>query len=420
MSRGTRLRAGALGLAVAAAACGGSSGGEADAGDRFDARAPDAGPEPPYLGPVHELGLLPPQGGLVYNHSNEVQLAVSGDRIAVAYLNLHFVSADDFTTDATFIRTLGVAVSEDGGASFDPPAAAPFGRQPTDPNLRVDPDGTFWLATFDFDTIDTGGKGAIARSSDARSWTAVVEEEDFGDKNWLAIDPDGGEVFVAAVAGWWRIADGVVTRSTDAGAQFVGGYARDGAVAYSQTTSGQVMRWDGSAAPSTDPAPAPVGSTFYHTVSMPLGPTADGGEWFLRSTGDTAAAPLMLFHAPAAGPEADIALTDADAITFLPAADLDDQDRLHVVYYDSSGGAAGRLLYTHSLAGDFSRGFTDPMVIDSEATPALFFPEIDTPSGARRLREYVDIQVAGSRAYIAWTHAPVAPSRVHAGYVQFE
>jgi len=45
---------------------------------------------------------------------------------------------------------------------------------------------------------------------------------------------------------------------------------------------------------------------------------------------------------------------------------------------------------------------------------------IDTPSGGRRLREYIDIQVAGSRAYIAWTHAPAAPSRVRASWIQFE
>ncbi|HEU5057358.1 MAG TPA: hypothetical protein VFU21_12565, partial [Kofleriaceae bacterium] len=378
---GRRLIAGAL--AIALAACGGSSPGEADAaGGADDARPADAGPEPPYLGPVHQLGLLPPLDGLEYNHSNEVQLAVSGDRVAVAYLNLHFVSADDFAVDDTFIRTLGVAVSEDGGASYDPPAAAPLGRQPTDPNLRVDPEGSFWLGTFDFDTISSGGQGLIARSDDARSWTPVVEGEDFGDKNWMAIDPESGEVFVAAIAGWWRIAGGAITRdATDAG-QLVGGYARGGTAAFI-ATSGQVLRWDGETAPTSEPPPAPVGATFFHTVSMPLGATADGGEWFLRPTGDTTAAPLMLHHAPAAGAASDVPLTAADAITFLPAADLDDQRRLHVVYYESSG-TAGRLLYTHSLSSDLAGGFSDPLVIDPEATPALFFPDIDTPSGARR------------------------------------
>jgi hypothetical protein len=413
----------AAALGLAALACGGSSDDDRpDAGGAAaDARAAfDAGPEPPFLGPVHELELLPPLDGLEYNHSNEVQLAVSGDRVAVAYLNLHFVSADDFATDDTFIRTLGVAVSDDGGASYDPPAATPFGRQTTDPNLRAAPDGTFWLATFDFDTIGEGGRGAIARSADARSWTPVVEGEDFGDKNWMAIDPDSGEVFVAAVAGWWRIDGDAVTRDATAAGQLVGGYAREGSVAFSQVTSGQVLRWDGESAPAADAAPpAPVGATFYHTVSLPLGPTGDGGEWFLRPTGDTTAAPLALFHAPATGAASDIALTGEDAITFLPAADLDGAGRLHIVYYDSSG-AAGRLLYLHSLTDDFADGFTEPMVVDDRATPASFFPAIDTPSGGRRLREYIDIQVAGSRAYIAWTHAPVAPSRVRATWIQFE
>ena len=135
--------------------------------------------------------------------------------------------------------------------------------------------------------------------------------------------------------------------------------------------------------------------------------------------GTTTAAPLALFHAPATGAASDIPLTGDGAITFLPAADLDGAGRLHVVYYDSSG-AAGRLLYLHSLTDDFADGFTEPMVVDDQATPASFFPAIDTPSGGRRLREYIDIQVAGSRAYIAWTHAPAAPSRVRATWIQFE
>lgn len=405
---------------IVAAACGGSSdGGGADAAVD-GAAAADAAPELPYLGPDHELGLLPPLDGLEYNHSNEVQLAVSGQRVAVAYLNLHFISADDFAVDDTFIRTLGVAVSVDGGETFGVPVAAPAGRQPTDPNLRVDPDGVFWLATFDFDTIGAGGQGIIARSDDAQSWTPVVDGENFGDKNWMAIDPDSGEVFVGAVDGWWRIAGESVTRDTTTGSQFVGGYARGGQVAFTQTGAGVVSRWDGAAAPVADAAAlAPVGPSFYHTVSMPLGPTADGGEWFLRPTGDTTAAPLMLFVAPATGSASDIEVSGAGALTFLPAAALDDQGRIHVVYYDASG-EVGRLLYIHSTSSDFTQGFTEPLVVDDDAVPAGFFPDIDTPSGARRVREYIDIQVVGPTAWIAWTHAPAAPSRVHLRSVQFE
>ena len=412
------MRQGLLALLIACAACGGSSdGGAADAA--IDGAA-DAGPEPPFLGPDHELGLLPPLDDLEYNHSNEVQLAVSGQRVAAAYLNLHFVSADDFAIDDTFIRTLGVAVSDDGGETFGVPVAPPYGRQATDPNLRVDPDGVFWLATFDFDTIDAGGSGTIARSTDAASWTAVIDGENFGDKNWMAIDPGSGEVFVGAETGWWRIDGDAITRDATPGAQFVGGYARDGAVAFVPVTSGQVMRWDGGGAPVADgAAPAPVGPTFYHTVSMPLGPTADGGEWFLRPTGDTTMAPLMLSVAPAGGPATDIEVSGQGALCFLPAAAVDEQGRIHIAYYDA-GGDAGRLMYLHSTSSDFTAGFSEPIVIDEEAVPAAYFPDIDTPSGARRVREYIDIQVIGSRAWIAWTHAPAAPSRVHLRYVQFE
>jgi len=62
----------------------------------------DAGPELPHLGPAVELGLLPPLEDLPYNHSAEVQLAVSGDRVAAAYLNMRFLSAGEFDTDDTF------------------------------------------------------------------------------------------------------------------------------------------------------------------------------------------------------------------------------------------------------------------------------------------------------------------------------
>ncbi len=405
-------------LLLACAACGGSSdGGAADAA--VDA-AVDAGPEPPFLGPDQELGLLPPLGELDYNHSNEVQLAVSGQRVAAAYLNLHFVSADDFAVDDTFIRTLGVAVSDDGGETFGSPVAAPAGRQPTDPNIRVDLDGVFWLATFDFDTIGAGGQGIIARSDDAVTWTKVVDGENFGDKNWMAIDPASGQVFVGAVDGWWRIDGDAITRDATPGAQFVGGYAKGGQVAFTQTTTGVVTRWDGAGAPVADgAAPAAVGPTFYHTVSMPLGPTADGGEWFLRPTGDTTAAPLMLFVAPAAGDASDIEVSGEGALSFLPAAAVDDQGRIHIAYYDAGAGA-GRLLYLHSTSSDFTDGFSQPIVIDDDAVPPAYFPDIDTASGARRVREYIDIQVDGSRAWIAWTHAPIAPSRVHVRFVQFE
>lgn len=403
-----------------AAACGGSSSdGGADAGGDGGPAA-DAAPEPPYLGPDQELALLPPLDGLEYNHSNEVQLAVSGQRVAVAYLSLHFVAADAFAVDDTFIRTLGVAVSEDGGETVGAPVAAPAGRQPTDPNIRADPDGVFWLATFDFDTIGAGGQGIIARSADAVTWTPVVDGENFGDKNWMAIDPDSGEVFVGALDGWWRIDGDAVTRDATPGEQFVGGYAKGGRVSLTSTTTGVVTRWDGAGAPVADAAaPAPVGSTFYHTVSMPLGPTADGGEWFLRATGDTTEAPLMLAVAPAAGPATDIEVSGPGAVSFLPAAALDASGRIHIVYYDSSG-EAGRLLYLHSTSSDFTEGFTEPLVVDADAVPPRFFPDLDTPSGERRVREYIDIQVAGSRAWIAWTHAPTAPSRVHLTYVQFE
>lgn len=400
-----------------ASACGDDGPGAIDAGT--DAGS-DAAPEPPFLGPVHELSLLPPLDGLDYNHSAEVQLAVSGERVAVAFLNLRFVAADDFATDANFIRTLGVVVSTDGGASYGAATAPPFGRQTTDPNIRAAPDGTFWLGTFDFDTIAMGGKGTIARSTDAVTWTAVVSNENFGDKNWLVIDDASGDVYVGAQAGWWKIGDGdVVTRNASAGRQFVGGYFRDGVVSMTSVFAAEAVRWNGVDDPVVEPPPGPLGSGFFHTVSMPIGPTADDGEWWLRPTGDTTAAPLSLHVRSGGGDVDDIAVSPAGAITFLPAADVDAEGRLHILYYDSGGGL-GRLFYIHSLTSDLTGGFTEPLVVDDTAVPAGFFPDLDSATGLRRVREYIDIEVVGSRAYLAWTHAPVAPSRVRASYVQFE
>lgn len=377
---------------------------------------PDAGPTPPFVGPINELPLLPPRDDLPYNHSAECQIAASGDRVVVAFLSIRFVSADAFDVDANFIRTVGVAVSTDRGQTFAQIVDPGFGIQVSDPNVRVDPDGRFWLAAIDFDAGPL--LGTIAHSDDGVSWTRVVDDEVFDDKNWMVIDRDTGDVTVAVQAGWWRVTDAGITRAAG-GRQYVGGYVRAGRASMTAAGTGEIGRWDGSTAPTIEPAPGEIGITFFHTVSLPLGPSADGGEWFLRPTGNTTAAPLKLLTISPAGARNDIELSEPGAITFLPAADLDAQDRLHIVYYDS-GGPAGRLLYTHSLTSDLTAGFTPLMVIDDNATPAAYFPDLTSETGGRRVREYIDLQVVGSRAYIAWTHAPTAPSRVRASYVQFE
>jgi hypothetical protein len=60
------------------------------------------------------------------------------------------------------------------------------------------------------------------------------------------------------------------------------------------------------------------------------------------------------------------------------------------------------------------------MVIDPDACPGgNWYPYFSSAEGGRRLREYIDITVDGNRAHLAWTHAPVAPSRVYSAYVQF-
>src|SRR5262249_46994735 len=71
-------------------------------------------------------------------------------------------------------------------------------------------------------------------------------------------------------------------------------------------------------------------------------------------------------------------------------------------------------------SSDLTQGLLPPIVIDPAALPGSgWYPSFDSAAGGRRVREYIEIAVDGNRAHLAWTHAPTAPSRVYAAYVEF-
>lgn len=71
------------------------------------------------------------------------------------------------------------------------------------------------------------------------------------------------------------------------------------------------------------------------------------------------------------------------------------------------------LRYARSASSDLSQGFGASTVLDRNAAPGGgWYPFLDSATGGRRLREYIDVAVDGDRLHVAWTHAPAAPSRV--------
>jgi hypothetical protein len=107
-------------------------------------------------------------------------------------------------------------------------------------------------------------------------------------------------------------------------------------------------------------------------------------------------------------------LTEGGAIAFLPAATLDSDGLLHVVWYESNG-AHGIVRYTHSKTKDLTGEYLPPVTLDADACPGdRWYPYSsgDDPPGGRRLREYIDIATANGHTYVTWTRADAPPSRV--------
>jgi hypothetical protein len=132
----------------------------------------------------------------VHATQSEVSAAAFGRNIVVTYNNsagLH-VSQSGPNLIVDRVQLSGFSVSNDGGqtwtSGFMPPAAGAsetFG----DPSVGVDRHGVFYFANLAADA--THGTIQVNKSTDGgNTWSAgvVVQEDDFSDKEWLAVGPD--------------------------------------------------------------------------------------------------------------------------------------------------------------------------------------------------------------------------------------
>jgi hypothetical protein len=362
-----------------------------------------------------------------YNHASETCIAARDDRVVVAFINQALVAEDSFEyPSGVEFRRVGVVRSADRGETFSASIGlAPADAETSDPVVRADRHGDFWATALDVAT----GRARLFRSADGgASWSELPADLPVNDKEWLVIDDQADLLYVQGRAGIQRIdRDGNVlaTASFDEGAlrNAVAGYASDG-TAYFLTMGRRIIGWAGTGQPEQ------VGPQFYSgdqatvfTVSAgSIGVTPSGIHWLVRSVHDSSGSPVLLgLGESPGGPYEELGLSPEDGVTFLPAADLDEQGRLHVAWYDSTG-EQGVLRYTHSISADLDGGFLPTIVVDDDACPGQgWYPYSsgEPPPGGRRLREYIDIAVDGSRAHITWTHAPEPPSRVFAAYVDF-
>jgi hypothetical protein len=396
--------------ALAAAGCGG-------AGPTGGGSPPPGSADQPRRGALGPVPLLPsPDPTRPFNHSREVTLAAREGHVVVAAIDEHFAGEDTFETTG-FHKRVAVAVSHDGGDSFavlDPG----IGDQTTDPVVRVGSDGTFWLATWDTAVYNDVLAASLDRGD---SWRAVATNLGFGDKEWMAVDDGGGAVYLGATGGLWKLdLHGQLLARDPAGGQMAGGYV-DAAGAHFISLAYTLLRWDGSAPAVDDGLPLSPGNGAddYTATSQSLGATRDGGQWSIRTVAAGAARSIVLRVRHLPDDEGmDLPVSDPAALAFFPAAALDDQGRLHVLWYESSG-SVGVLKYARSLGPNLGEGFGPALVVDDAACPGDgWLPFFDSAAGGRRLREYVDLAVDGPRAHLAWTHAPSPPSRVYTTWIE--
>jgi hypothetical protein len=406
----------AFGVAVIASAC----------GDNLRApTAQDAATDPdasdPGLG--IELPLLVPEApDLDFNSSREVSVAARGGIVVIASVNERFPDPTIFT--GLVQKRVAVNVSTDGGTTFSPAIDPGHGVLTSDPVVRVSDTLGFTLATLD--TSVAMERGGISTSTTGTSWSPIVLDLPLGDKEWFALDDANQQLFVAAIRGCFRVGyDGVVRASNASCGRQIADVYFDTEGAHFATIDQSVVRWSGL---DNDPgivelAPLDLGNTgsFYTSVAWSRAPFP-GGVWSVRARSDDNLGSIILRVEQGNGVN-EARLSRPGANAFLPTATTDAEGRLHVAYYDSSGGA-GRLLYIHSLGGPpYDTGFTEPKVIDPDAVPAGFYPSLAGPDGAddgRRVREYIGIAVDGDVVYIAWTHSPTPPSRVRAVGFRFQ
>lgn len=380
--------------------------------------SPDAGLLPPTIGEPVALDVM---SG--YNHNSETSIAVVGNRVVVTSINQLLADADTFMPGpSTGFRRSAVYLSTDNAQTFTNPVALDDQLDDTtDPVVRA-ADGVFWIAT-----IDAGSGGALVWSGDGsrNEWQLRARDIPVRDKHWLALDADGSQIYLLGAGGIFALdADGTVLEQVEfdsmtVNRNAVSGYVDSERTAHFLTFDPDVLSWDGTADPTLFDLPAfdDEWANVWTRSAGAIGETLDGSQWVVRAdrSGTGATVSVLLKSAGMVTAESKL-LTPLDGVSFLPAAAIDEEGILHVVWYDTNG-PAGRLVYSRSAGSNLLGDYTDPVVVDGDACPGeRWHPYPTSPlsaPGGRRLREYIDIAVDGGRVFVAWTHAPTAPSTVY-------
>jgi hypothetical protein len=375
----------------------------------------------PVVGALVELPLLTTSSSYPYNHSAETTIAVVGSRVAIASINMHFDSATSFGT-TEFKKHVAVVVSSDDGITFGKAIDPGGGTSTTDPVIRASKTGTFWLSTWDTDS--TGSQGTLSSSTDGATWKTAATLG-YGDKEWVVVDDAGKSIYTGGRSGTWRISFDGTTLATESGlGGWAGGYV-DSAGAHVIMDDFEVYRWNGSSAAVLEGSALDVGTAVYSGVDAggtylelnscaSIGATSDGKQWIVRTVTGALKSTVMLRVRDLPSSEGtDVPISTSGQLAFDPAAALDSEGRLDVVWYESSG-SMGVLKYARSLSKTLTAGFSSPIVVDPKACPGGgWYPTFNSASGGRRLREYIDLAVEKKRVHVTYTHAPVAPSRVY-------
>jgi hypothetical protein len=407
--------AGAVGLS------GGGAGVGAAGSSGADGREPSSystTPSPPLELPLRTS----PDPARPFQHAAEVSIAARSGHVVIAAINIH-TDGEDTLEDESLLRGVGVSVSHDFGASFEPTLDPGFPAdvaQTSDPVVRVGTDGAFWLGTIGISPVPSSDflrpfALLLQSTTDGRSFTALPRAFDqLVDKEWLAPATEGAVVMGGNGGFFWLDAGGAVTASwlRDPDWPVMGAFvdARGAHFAIGEA----VALWTGQQRLTFEGRlQSPEG--WQTGWSVPLGPSADNGTWAVyerQNLSESAAVVELRLFSPADETGEVLALSEPGVPAFLPAAALDGEGRLHVLWYES-GGERGVLKYARSLGRDLHAGFSPALVIDGDACPGNgWIPQYGEASPDRRLREYIDIAIDGQRVHAAWTHAPKLPSRV--------
>jgi hypothetical protein len=395
--------------------------------DADDAVVDEPSPDPSR--PIVVSLLVSPDPMLPFQHAAEVSIAAYQGHVVIASINLHTDGVDTIAA-ASLLRGVGVAVSHDGGRSFAPAIDPGFAvRETSDPVVRATPDGTMWVSAIGVELAGQPGethRGFLLQSRDqARSWTVVHDNLAVWDKEWLA-PMATGELVMGADGGFWKFAsDGSIAASWVGGPDWpVFGAFAEPAGARFAIASSSVVRWTGAQFLSLEGRL--VGENMVADVgwSVPMGPIAGGGFWAaygyrLQSAQRLEGSVRLRVFAPQDTVGQEVLVSASGSTAFMPAAAPDAEGRVHLVWYDSTG-PAGVLHYARSVSADLHEGFSAPRVVDDNACPGNgWLPSFGEDAPDRRLREYIDLAVDRRRVHIAWTHAPMLPSRVFTSHLDF-